>query len=35
MLLHQFYWKAFTGNDAAERPNSDVKPELGPDEEPA
>jgi ATP-dependent RNA helicase DeaD len=22
MILHQFYWKAFTGNDSAERPDS-------------
>jgi hypothetical protein len=29
MILHQFYWKAFTGNDAAVLPDSTTAQEPG------
>jgi ATP-dependent RNA helicase DeaD len=32
MILHQFYWKAFTGNDAAELPDS-TAPQAPPDDD--
>lgn len=34
MILHQFYWKTFTGNDSAQKPDT-TAPEVPPADEPA